>query len=424
MFALTIVIPVHNKWELTADCLRSLAEHTPGEDFAVLVVDNASSDDTPNACPLLGASLFNDRFRYLRFERNRNFGPACNAGAALADSDLVLFLNNDTLVTAGWLPPLLDALRTDSTLVGVGPLLLYPDDTVQHLGIVIAPAGGDIGHLYAGLSATHPLARRRRRFSAITGAALMLPRRLFLDAGGFWEEYVNGFEDVDLCLSLSGGGPAMSVAPESRVIHLESQTPRRRDHDAANGRLLRTRHDLSRFANMAALAEEDGYALRVDADLQVRLDVPEERRRDLLRRLRAVRPFNVDLCRRLLDEEPFWEEGYDLLGSMLEHFGRQEEALTVWYRQLRLSPSLAAAERALRTMRALGADPGDLADEVARWRAALLDEEAYRTRHAALLALLRRDGPAALIPAYEQAAGRAAELRARWRAAPDTVPAD
>ena len=123
MPTLSVVIPVHNKWELTAACLRSLAEHTPGGDVAVIVVDNASADDTSGACPALGSSLFGRRFRYRRFENNRNFGPACNAGAALADSDLLFFLNNDTLLTPGWLPPLQDALAAEPDLVGVGPLL-------------------------------------------------------------------------------------------------------------------------------------------------------------------------------------------------------------------------------------------------------------------------------------------------------------
>lgn len=270
MPTLSVVIPVHNKWELTAACLRSLAEHTPAGDVAVIVVDNASADDTSGACPALGSSLFGRRFRYRRFENNRNFGPACNAGAALADSDLLFFLNNDTLLTPGWLPPLQDALAAEPDLVGVGPLLAYPDDTVQHLGIVITPAGDSIGHLYAGLPLAHPLARRRRRFPAITGAALMVSRALFLEAGGFCEAYVNGFEDVDFCLALAENGGVMSVIPESRVIHFESQTPQRRDHDEDNGRLLRARRDLSRFVNMPALAEEDDYVLRVEPDLQVR----------------------------------------------------------------------------------------------------------------------------------------------------------
>lgn len=419
---LSIIIPVYNKWELTRACLHSLAEHSREAEYAVIVVDNASTDDTPSACPALGESLFGARFHYQRFEENRNFGPACNAGAALADSDLLFFLNNDTLLTPGWLPPLREALCSEPGLAAVGPLLVYPDETVQHLGIVISPAGIDIGHLYASLPAAHPLARRRRRFPAITGAALMLPRALFLEAGAFWEEYANGFEDVDLCLSLAKKGWSMSVVPESRVIHLESQTPQRRARDVDNGRLLRSRHELSRFANMPALAEQDGYALRVEADLQVRFVVPEERRRELLRRARSVRPLRADLCLRLLEEEPFWDEGYAMLTTLLEGAGRREEALALWFRLLRVSPSLDAAEHAVRLMRILDMDAAELSADVERWHAAILDEGAYAAKLANILSLLRRDGPLSLIPAYERAAAEAAELRARLRAAAQRQP--
>lgn len=66
--------------------------------------------------------------------------------------------------------------------------------------------------------------------------------------------------------------------------------------------------------------------------------VPEERRKALLRRLRSARPFRPDHCLALLDEEPLWEEGYEMLATLLENAGRREEALAVWHRHLRLTP--------------------------------------------------------------------------------------
>lgn len=138
MPTLSVVIPVHNKWELTAACLRSLAEHTPGGDVAVIVVDNASADDTSGACRP-GSSLFGRRFRYRRFENIRNFGPASNAGAARPVRTCSFFLiTTPCLRRAGCRRCRTPAAEPD--LVGVGPLLAYPDDTVQHLGIVITPA--------------------------------------------------------------------------------------------------------------------------------------------------------------------------------------------------------------------------------------------------------------------------------------------
>ena len=126
----SVIIPVFNKWELTANCLRSLREHTRDCDIEVIVVDNGSSDETAGDLPSLGGELFGRRFLPIRFEENRNFGPACNAGARAASAPLVFFLNNDTVLTPGWAPPLLQALAEDPSLGGVGPLLLYEDETV------------------------------------------------------------------------------------------------------------------------------------------------------------------------------------------------------------------------------------------------------------------------------------------------------
>ena len=128
-----VIIPVFNNWGLTRDCLDSLREHTPGDNFEVVVVDNGSVDAGRTELEPLGNSLFPGRFTVVRFEENRNFGPACNAGAHTATASLLFFLNNDTVLTPGWAEPLLDALRADDSLGAVGPLLLYPDNTVQHL---------------------------------------------------------------------------------------------------------------------------------------------------------------------------------------------------------------------------------------------------------------------------------------------------
>ena len=138
----SIIIPVRNQWKLTEACLRSLAEHTPQDDIQILVMDNGSTDDTSTQCAPLGAALFGSRFRHIPLGHNRNFGPACNEGAHAADADYLFFLNNDTLLTAGWLPPLLDAFARQPDLGATGPLLLYPDGRVQHAGVTFTPKIG------------------------------------------------------------------------------------------------------------------------------------------------------------------------------------------------------------------------------------------------------------------------------------------
>uniref|UniRef100_UPI0012EBC515 glycosyltransferase family 2 protein n=1 Tax=Desulfovibrio cuneatus TaxID=159728 RepID=UPI0012EBC515 len=131
----SIIIPVMNKWELTKACLESLARHTPAGVAEVIVVDNGSTDETAHALAPLGKQLFGNLFTPIRWEENRNFGPACNAGAEAARAPMLFFLNNDTLLTPNWLPPLLEAFDANPRLGAVGPLLLYENGTVQHMGV-------------------------------------------------------------------------------------------------------------------------------------------------------------------------------------------------------------------------------------------------------------------------------------------------
>ena len=104
--AVSVIIPVFNNWELTRQCLVGLAENSP-PGLEVVVVDNGSSDETAENLESFGQGLFSGHFRRIRFEENRNFAPACNAGARSARTDFLFFLNNDTLILPGWLPPLL-----------------------------------------------------------------------------------------------------------------------------------------------------------------------------------------------------------------------------------------------------------------------------------------------------------------------------
>ena len=109
----SIIIPAWNLWETTLACLRSLAAQDEGEKLTsdVVVVDNGSDDATATELAAAGAALFGRRFTRVRLEENAGFAAGCNAGARAARGDLLLFLNNDTTVSPGWLSPLREALR-------------------------------------------------------------------------------------------------------------------------------------------------------------------------------------------------------------------------------------------------------------------------------------------------------------------------
>ncbi len=414
MPSVSVIIPVLNKWPLTRDCLRSLADHSSLSDTGltrVIVVDNGSTDETPLACPALGRDLFQHRFSWLRFEQNRNFGPACNQAAHRADTDTLLFLNNDTRVLEGWLPPLTKAMEADPELAGVGPLLLFPDSTVQHLGIAIWPAGITLRHLYRCIRSDHPLATRRRSFQALTAAALLLRREDFCQAGGFHEDYINGFEDVDLCLHLTQNGRRMTVIPESRVIHLESQTPTRHDRNMYNGHLLRSRFNLSESADLEHLLTEDGYIPFVNPDLQITIGLPDAKKIDMLHRLRKHPFVDPELCLTLLEEEPYWEDGYLLLAGYFEKEGKWKEALDLCYRGLLLVPTFELCSRMLHIAGRAGIELPALREAHMQSCAFIRDERQYLARLETFREAFRARENRDMYDAFEKAALRATELR-------------
>ena len=267
MIESSIVIPVYNKWELTEACLKSIAAHTDIAKIEVIVVDNASTDGTREYCSLLGKQLFGAAFHYARNPENRNFAGASNQGAELANGAFVLFLNNDTEVQPGWYQPLIDDFSAYPNLAATGPLLVYPTlsplgRTIQHLGTVISPIF-QLAHLYSGIPVASPLVRRRRFFQAITAACLVVRKDLFLEAGKFDEKFINGFEDVDLCARLCGLGYQLTVNPDSIVVHYESQTTGRLEHEEANGFLLMKKSLFSLLPDWHMHADRDKLLLRL-----------------------------------------------------------------------------------------------------------------------------------------------------------------
>jgi GT2 family glycosyltransferase/glycosyltransferase involved in cell wall biosynthesis len=228
----SIVIPLYGRSDLTEQCLRSL--ETAGDDVQLVLVDNASPDDTPDLLRRMATDAL-----VIRNERNLGFATACNQGAVAAEADVVVFLNNDTEVADGWLDPLLDELE-DPGVGGVGARLLYPTGRIQHAGMAMAPGGTPL-HLHRGAPGGHPLVSGRRDFDLVTAACLAMRRETVAELGGFDTGYRNGFEDVDLCLRLRARGLRIRYAGDSVVVHHESQSPGRYDSELDNTLLFRAR---------------------------------------------------------------------------------------------------------------------------------------------------------------------------------------
>ncbi len=315
----SVIIPVFNQWELTRACLKALAATTEGKAIEVIVVDNASSDETPEACPILGERLFGKFFRYHRCPTNRNFGPASNLGAQMAVGEFLIFLNNDTVPLSGWYQPLIADFSTWPDLAATGPLLLYPESepfgfTVQHLGVFVSPLM-KVGHLYEGISVDCALAKKRRFFQIITAACMVMRRALFMETGMFDENYVNGFEDVDICVRLSSKGYRLTVNPDARVIHHTSQTPGRHQHEEENSQYFAAHRLSSLVPDWHLHIKNDGMFLRLGEWQTLQASLPAEKCAYLDQL--AARSSHEELIA-LLVRHPFWENGWRLLAASNE----------------------------------------------------------------------------------------------------------
>jgi GT2 family glycosyltransferase len=225
---LSVVIPVYDNWWLTARCLRELERLRDRRDlsFETIVVDNASTDETPHSI----ASF--PRVRYLRHETNRNFAGACNAGARIAQAPLTLFLNNDAYPIGDALTPLVRAFDRPEVAIA-GGALFFEDGVTQAAGLVLLR--NDHWHYFC-RNIVSSEAVRSRDALAVSGAAMAVRTEWFIGGGGFDETFVNGFEDVDLCMRAREQELTIAYVAQARFIHYEAASAGRFDREAANER--------------------------------------------------------------------------------------------------------------------------------------------------------------------------------------------
>lgn len=314
-FESSIVIPAFNKWDLTRRCLKSIAATTDKSNVEVIVVDNASSDATQKGCQFLGRQLFGDSFQYIRNDENRNFSGASNRGAHAARGEFAIFLNNDTEVQPGWYQPLIQDFATYPDIAATGPLLLYPEEgplgkLVQHLGVYFFNPSMFFGHLYRGIPAKSPLAGKRRFFQVITAACMVIRKKLFLEIGGFDENFINGFEDVDLCGRLCSKGWRMTVNPDAVVLHYESQTPGRHEHEDHNSQYLKNKSLCFFSPDLESHLKNDELTLRLTKWLSLQISMPEKKTRELGHLLPHV---STEDLKNMIVANPFWREGWEEL---------------------------------------------------------------------------------------------------------------
>ena len=231
----TIIIPVYNNFELTKKCIFSIYKNTQIINFNIIIIDNASTDDTFN---FFTSHEFKN-LKIIRNNKNEGFAFACNQAALLSSKAYLVFLNNDTEVSPFWVNHLIELASNDFRIGVLGAKLLYPDNSIQHAGVAFSSQ--KVHHIYRNFHHSHPAVNKQREFQAVTGACMLVPRKLFISLGGFDESFMNGFEDVDFCFRVRSKGAKIVYAPKCVVTHHESKTTGRHDHHAHNARLFATR---------------------------------------------------------------------------------------------------------------------------------------------------------------------------------------
>jgi GT2 family glycosyltransferase len=253
----SFIIPLYNCLPLTQAMLASLRATLPaGLEHEIIFVDDGSTDGTrewlATVGPALGAAPSSGNpagrgtpashlrqgfgaqggdpaIRAILNDHNLGFARTCNRGAAVATGECFFFLNNDLVLLPHWIEPMLAAFgrRPDAALVG-NVQLNHATGAVDHAGIFFNHQGKP-AHL-----GTRPRAGGYREVDALTGACFAVPRGIWDQLGGFDEGYVNGCEDIDLCLRARAAGLACVVALSSRVRHHISQSAGRKLRDEQN----------------------------------------------------------------------------------------------------------------------------------------------------------------------------------------------
>ena len=223
---ISIIIPIKDNVDFLRRCIESLEEKTSYRNYEVIIVDNLSEKlETREYLDLLQERYKN--YHILRFEETFNYSRLNNYAARFAEGEHILFLNNDVeIISSEWLQEMIEQSQRED--IGcVGAKLLYPDGSIQHVGVIVG-WGGRAEHIYKGYDSKdigymgHFISIRN--YSAVTAACMMVKKRIFDQVSGFDENLMVGFSDTDLCLRIMELGYINIYTPYAELLHYESAT--------------------------------------------------------------------------------------------------------------------------------------------------------------------------------------------------------
>lgn len=255
----SLIIPTRDRAGLLRTCVESVLDKTRYVNFELVVVDNQSSE--PEALAYLDTLRAYERVKVLSYDAPFNYSAINNWAAARCDGDLLCLLNNDIeVITEDWLEEMAGfALRPDTGAVGA--MLYYPDGSIQHAGVILG-LGGVANHAYrhqpAGCPGHGARAMVAQNLSAVTGACLLVRRKVFEQVGGLDERLQVAFNDIDFCLRVRGAGYRNVWTPFARMYHHESASRGTDDSDEKIRRFLQEVQSMKRRWG-ASLEQDPAY---------------------------------------------------------------------------------------------------------------------------------------------------------------------
>ncbi|MDQ0890937.1 glycosyltransferase involved in cell wall biosynthesis [Paenibacillus sp. V4I9] len=224
---ISIIIPTRNMTAILDTCIASIFDKTTYDNFEIIVVDNGSDD--PTTIKLFQTWLQKEpiRFKVERIDIPFNYSRLNNIAVEKANGELILLLNNDIeVITPTWLDEMAaQAMRSE--IGAVGAFLLYPDNTIQHAGIILG-IGGIAGHSHKYFdSKDYGYFSRLRmvtNYSAVTAACLMIRKEVYVSVKGLDESLEVAFNDVDFCLRVGKTGLRNVWLPQVKLYHHESKS--------------------------------------------------------------------------------------------------------------------------------------------------------------------------------------------------------
>lgn len=222
----TIIIPTKNLGKILNNCLKSIFEKTEYSNYEVLVIDNGSTEAKTYEVINQWKIREPNRFRCQTLDIAFNYSKINNYAVEHSRGEYLLFLNNDTeVLTHDWIEAMVEQAQRPS-IGAVGALLLYPNDTIQHAGVVMIGGVAEHHHKHYRSSDIGYFGQIKsiNNYSAVTAACLMCRREVFEAVGGFEEELAVIFNDVDLCLKMIEKGYKNVYLPHVLLYHYESMS--------------------------------------------------------------------------------------------------------------------------------------------------------------------------------------------------------